>query len=270
MTVHPGWPAFFPGQPEYAEARTGKDGRYKMFVHLRRRQPMDFLLPRDFQVMSCIMARDLARNLAARRDFIRLPTNIDLNLEPGITLSGLVVDTKGTPVTNAMVDLSFSSFHLGQRPLKVDAQGSFSIPALPQRQDYSFSDGISAQGYGSADQSLQAKDTHTNHYVFPTFVLKTADRKLAGQVVDSDNKPLPGVQVGFRGGPGQPRKVASTRTDGEGRFAFDDLSEGSVTVFAELWGPPGRGRRPGTTQMRVQAGDTNLLLQLRPPEPRSK
>jgi hypothetical protein len=55
--------------------------------------------------------------------------------------------------------------------LKVDSQGAFSVPALPQGRDYVVQDVI-AEGYGSGRAFLSAQDSKTNHHEFPVFVLK--------------------------------------------------------------------------------------------------
>jgi hypothetical protein len=267
VSVHPG---HYPAQPDYAEVLTDKSGRYEMILHLNdpNRAWQGIVIP-----INCIMARDFRKNLAASLEFTRTPTNLDLKLQPGITLSGFVTDTKGVPVTNALVNLTFifwtppvaGSFEFGPQPLKVDAQGSFSIPALPQGPDYYFYDGITAPGYGSAFGHLAAQDAHTNHYEFPAFVLKRPDRKLAGQVVDSEKKPVAGVRVSLSG-LGQPKRLQYTNTDGQGHFTFNELCEGSLHIGADFERPPGTYMRPiGNTGMVVQAGDTNLVLQLGQP-----
>jgi hypothetical protein len=213
---------------------------------------------------NCILARDFIRNLAAAQEFTRVsmnpnlrdwrdpgtPLRINLTLQPGITLSGFAQDTKGAPVTNAMVNLQFGRFALEPRPLHVSAQGYFSIPALPQGLSSAFSLRITAKGYGSGDGYLEGKNTHTSHYEFPTFVLKTPDRKLAGQVVGSDKMPVAGVWVRISG-PGQPQWDFSTKTDDQGHFAFDGLCEGPLNTILN-----------GTLGVKVLSGDTNLVLQL--------
>ena len=191
--------SFHPGRrpmaPLYSETTADENGRYEMTITQDSRGFGFWSGPvnnTDF-----ILARDLDRNLATIRDFGStnsdpfnqkiepLPTNIDLILQPGITISGSVRDTDGSPVTNATVDISMLSSHfivnLWPQPAKVDAQGMFTLPALPQGREYEFWQGIKAKGYGTAYARVEAKDTETNHYEFPAFVLKRADRKLAGQ-----------------------------------------------------------------------------------------
>jgi hypothetical protein len=215
---------------------------------------------------NCIMARDLKRNLVAIVEFAGNPTNLDLdlNLQPGLILSGFVKDSKGAPLSNALVELSFQSgsfmTRLGLQPVKVDAEGSFAIPALPRGRGYTSSfNGISAPGYGSASFWLKAVDTQTNHLDLPPFVLKKAGLKLAGHVVDADGKPLAGLQVRFSG-PGQlQRSPFAIQTDSQGHFAFDEVCEGPIRISVSADGPP--------SVLEVQGGDTNVVLRVGAPPP---
>jgi uncharacterized GH25 family protein len=185
----------------------------------------------------------------------------------------LVKNINGAPVTNAWVDLRFQSdcavFHLGPRPLPVDAQGSFSIPALPQGHDFYFSDGISAPGYDSASGLLATRHSQTNRYQFPAFVLKKADRKLAGKVVDNEGKPLAGANVSFYG-LNQPLYSNSIRTDAEGHFSFDGVSDGPLKLTAGFVGPAGSGIVLNSIGggMEVQPGAANIVVQLQEPSVR--
>ena len=92
-------------------------------------------------------------------------------------------------------------------------------------------------------------DPKADHYDFPPLVLKIANRKLAGRVLGTDGKPVAGVQVCMRG-EGQPNGNAIT--DADGRFAFDAVCEGAVTVNANSKGASG--------QAEVMGGDMNVVI----------
>jgi hypothetical protein len=239
VLFHPGQ---YPDAPDYAEVKTDKSGRYEMILKLSR-ETMAWdgeISPTNF-----ILARSLERNLAAIQEFAAFPTNLDLTLQPGITLSGSVKNSEGAPVTNATVNLSIlaggSIPKLSPRPTKVDAQGSFTFPALPQGREYYFFQGITAKGSGTAGGRLKAEDSKTNHYEFPAFVLERADRILAGRVLDEDGHPLAGADVRF-GGKGQ-QEWPTTKSDRHGNFFFDAVCEGEVHLSATAFidGPPGEG-----------------------------
>ena len=59
--------------------------------------------------------------------------------------------------------------------------------------------------------------------------LRLADRKLAGKLVDTDDKPVSGTMVQINGND-QPN--ANVRTDSEGRFSFD-VCEGTVQLSCQ-------------------------------------
>jgi protocatechuate 3,4-dioxygenase beta subunit len=256
--------AFYPGgyysddDYNYHEAISDKNGHYDIIPPKK----ISMFVDGPIILTNCIMARDFEKNFAAIRVFAVTTTNVDLILQPAITLSGSVKNTEGVPVSGAEIGLGFVSARCAPEmrpPFKANDQGQFSIPALPQGVEYWIL-GITAKGYGSSTATVKAKDTQTNHCEFPTFVLKHADRILAGRVLDNDGKPVAGAEVDFRGD-GQPQDL-KTKTDSEGKFFTDTVCEGEVHVGAVFWGPPlmDEGEPAGVL---IQAGDTNVVIQIR-------
>jgi protocatechuate 3,4-dioxygenase beta subunit len=253
VSFHPG---FYPDMPDYSEVTTGKNGRYEIILKLSR-EDMGWEGP--VYMTNFLLARSLERNLTAIREFVDVPAKLDLDLQPGVTISGSVKDTAGAPVTNATVDLALetirSSRQTGPPLIKVNAQGAFSLAAMPQGRNYTSYHGVTAKGYGTDDCRLKAEDTKTNHYEFPTFVLKRPDHKLAGQVFGLDGKPFAGANVRFSG-EGQLDRwpPPDAKTDSQGHFAFDKVCEGRVTVSANS------GYIQG--DVPAQGGDTNIVIRL--------
>jgi protocatechuate 3,4-dioxygenase beta subunit len=257
VTFHPG---IYPSAPDYAEVMTDTNGHYEMILKISREDfGWDgFISPTNF-----ILARSLERNLAAIQEFDTIPNSLDLTLQPGITLSGSVKDPDGVPVTNATVDIRIesgrSSRQMGPPLIKVDAQGSFVIPAMPQGRTYYFFNDINAKGYGTAGGILKDVDSKTNHYEFPAFVLKRADRKLAGQILGRDGKPVAGARVNMSG-QGQ-LMFREAKSDGQGHFHFDGVCAGEVRVNARYYTSPDfRNSEEG--DVKAQGGDTNVVIRL--------
>ncbi len=257
---------FYPGSYSsdedynYHEAITDTNGWYEIFPPKK----VSGLVWGPVILTNCIMARDFEKNFAAVQSFYEKITNVDLTLRPAITLSGSVKNTESAPVSGAEIGLGFVSARYApvmRPPFKANVEGQFSIPALPQGIEYWIS-GITAKGYGSSTATVKVKDTQTNHYEFPAFVLKHADRILAGRVLDNDGKPVSGAEVEFRGD-GQPQN-SSTKTDNDGKFFTDAVCDGEIRVRAVFWGPPlmDGGGSAGTP---VQAGDTNVVIRIRNP-----
>jgi protocatechuate 3,4-dioxygenase beta subunit len=268
---------YYPGHHQaagqYAEVRTDANGRYKIIGQKDR-----VIYNGEIIETNSIMARDVERNLAAVQEFHMATTNVDLVLQPAIILSGSVKNTEGAPIVGAELDLGFwdRMFHmLEAQRAKVNELGQFSIPALPQGREYEIID-IAAKGYGSGGERLLAKDTRTNRYEFPTFVLKRADRKIAGCVLDDAGKPLAGAEVYFMG-KGQPMNSedkwgqqpwCNTKTDGEGKFSFDTVCDAPLRIYANYHDPLNwriSTDLNGGGGMPAQPGDTNIVIRLPAP-----
>lgn len=260
------YPGHHYGAGQYAEGITDANGRYEIIG-----QKDMAIYNGDIVETNSIMARDVGKNLAAIQEFHMMTTNVDLVLQPAITLSGSVKDAEGKPVVGAELDLGFwdSMFHkLEAQRLKVNESGQFSIPALPQGRRYELLD-IAAKGYGSGRARVEAKDTQTNRYEFPTFVLKRADLKIAGRVLDDAGKLLAGAEVYFMGR-GQPMNSedkwgqtpwCNTKTDTEGKFFFDTVCDAPLQVYADYRGMS----LNGGGGMPARPGDTNIVIQLPAP-----
>ncbi|MGD0411793.1 MAG: hypothetical protein ABSC18_08800 [Verrucomicrobiota bacterium] len=266
VSFHPG---HYPGSHPYAEARTDESGRYELIL-----QPSPYsafsggIRPTNF-----ILARSLQRNLVDFVEFVQIPGNLDLTLQPGITLSGCVKDTAGAPISGATAEVRFleagSIARVEERPAPVDAQGAFAIAALPQGREYSLMiSGIRSADYGISTAQMNGALTRTDHYEFPPFVLKRANLVLAGHVVGLDGKPLAGATV-FYGGEGQ-RPFITTKSDSMGYFEFKNVVQGPVRVSTSH--SDTNGGRVVTVSDRVQAsgGDTNIVLLLRSLNARSR
>jgi len=256
VSFHPG---HYPGANPYAEVQSDEGGRYDLI--LEKSPYVGFrggIHPTNF-----ILARSLQRKLAAMVEFVQIPTTLDLSLQPGITLSGSLKDTAGAPISNATVQASVlaagSVVAVQERPNQVDAQGAFSIPALPQGREYAFlSTGIAARGYGSSSGHVTAEFTITSHYEFPPFVLKRAGLMLAGYVLDLDGKPVTGATISC-GGEGQP-PFTRTQSDSKGHFEFNNVIEGPVLVSTSHVVTVRGGSRSVFDRVQANGGDTNVVL----------
>jgi hypothetical protein len=243
--------------PQERQTKSDTKGEYTITwagqPPLERRK--EGLVPNWEPVPDCSMvARDLEHNLATGHDFDETTTNLNLHLQPGLTISTKVVDLDGNPISNAEVYLTISrSFSWSLTIPRVgqsDAQGLVRIPALPQGYQY-FLDAW-APGYGTTARRnlIHEADTRTNRLDVPAIVLKRADLKLAGQVLGSDGKPVAAARVSTYG-EGQPG--VTTHTDANGRFLMN-VCEGPVSVNATLAGVTG--------QTDAKGGDTDLIIRL--------
>jgi protocatechuate 3,4-dioxygenase beta subunit len=225
-------------------AKTDAKGRYEMVW-----EPQQLGQPGG---AFCLVARDVERNLATAQDIEESTTTLDLRMEPGLVVAGRVEDVNGKALSKATIRLYLWSGNSGsqfdEKPIRADAQGRFEITALPPGRKYSLD--ATAKGYGSANQSIQ-ENADTNRVDLEPCVLRVADRKLAGEVVDTDEKPVARASV-YMYGQGQPN--GSVRTDDKGRFKFDEVCEGMVQVSASSQRAYGNAR--------ADAGETNVVIRL--------
>jgi protocatechuate 3,4-dioxygenase beta subunit len=232
------------------EVKTGPDGRYLIKW---TKQNWGGTIWSPF-----IFARDLEHNLAASQDIDETTSNQDLTLQPGLTLSATVQDANGKPITTAEEEVTLWSglaeFQFNTIPYRADDRGIIEITALPQGRRYSAD--ITARGCGSAHPVAQIFDTQTNHFSFPTVVLKAADRKLAGQVLKADGTPVPSARVSiFVNAQSGMRSTDATTTDAQGRFSFDSVAGGTFQMIVN-------GQNAGYGSAQVRAGDTNVVFRL--------
>ncbi|MDB6053857.1 MAG: hypothetical protein JWN25_1380 [Verrucomicrobiales bacterium] len=265
VSFHPG---HFPRALPYTETKSDELGRFT----LKLRKEISGLHGWDswMNPTNFIMARGFEKNVAAIRVFSSFPTNLDLILEPGLSLSGTVVDTNGLPIPNAAAELMISvggpNSKFGTKPITTDSLGKFFIPALPQGHYYFFTKGFTVDGYGMSGGVLLEKDSFTNHHAFPSFVLKKANRILMGKLLDPENKPVEKATV-ITSGRGQ-REIPATYSDANGLFRIESLCEGEVRIFVNWINPIPGGIHlvlEKGNYVTAQAGDTNVLIRMRDP-----
>lgn len=199
----------------------------------------------------CLLIRDPERNLAIAQDLEEDGGALDLKLAPGMTLVGSAV-CDGKPLPNACAALVFwtgnSGMHLPGLCVKTNIAGHFEIPALPPGRRYGLY--VTAPGYGqkyvNVTETAEAERVETD-----ATELKPANLKLAGKVVDEDDKPVENAYVNLNG-EGQPS--GSARTDKEGRFRFEHVCQGEVRLFANA--------RNAHANISAEAGDTNVIVKL--------
>jgi hypothetical protein len=201
-----------------------------------------------------LVARDVAHNFATALEIGDTTTNLDLRLQPGLAISFKVEDPTGKPVTNATANLGTFFSGVGfmlifNPPTYADDKGVIRMAGLPQGYDYTMN--IRAPGHGSAVTTTAEDQTQTARLDLPPVVLKLANLKLAGQVLDADGKPAIATRVSLLGA-GQPG--TNTESDATGHFSFE-VCEGAVSFIAGMGGVIGRAQAMG--------GDTNVVIRLR-------
>jgi Carboxypeptidase regulatory-like domain len=204
----------------------------------------------DYEI--CLVARDLKRNLAFAQVVDEETKDLDLRLEPALAVAGRATGPGGKVLTNVQVELTFWSERMGSsfgKPTPAAADGRFEIKALPTGRRYGVT--ASAKGYGRVSRDV-AKDVEGSRVKLEPCELTLADQRIAGVVVDADEKPVGSARV-FGSGEGQPN--INAQTDAKGRFSFEAVCAGTIRLFAN--GPSG-----GYANLTTDGGDTNITIQL--------
>ena len=205
-------------------------------------------------MQSVLIARDVAHDLAATLETDENTTNASVRLEPGLTLAGRVTDTGGKAVTNAEFYVMFHTERMGStlgQAIAAEADGRFEVKGLPAGRRYSLT--VMANGYGTENRDLGTTDPTARKIDLDPFQLPVANLRLAGVVVDEEDKPVAGVMI-YSHGTGQPN--VNGQTDSKGRFSFDQVCAGTINLSAHTPNGSGQGN------IVAEGGDTNITLKL--------
>ncbi|HKV08103.1 MAG TPA: carboxypeptidase-like regulatory domain-containing protein, partial [Thermoanaerobaculia bacterium] len=160
------------------------------------------------------------------------PTDLGtLVLERGVPIEGRVTDSKGHPIEGAQVAAAGSFDVTSLEPVVTGADGSFRIGALKRGERYD----LSVRHTGHVPTTAPGVEAPAEDV---RIVLQTA-RTLAGRVVGPEREPVPGAEIaateetkasfegsGYEFTSHRPLAV----TDGEGRFAIEDLAAGPLNL----------------------------------------
>lgn len=233
----PGLQVWMPDGFSRGDLKTDANGRYQ-------------LVQRDNTHL--VFVADQSRNLSVCRDIEEGVTNLDLTLAPSFTVTGRVQEAQSNPVANPKLHPYMNVGNMGYPlfwlPVVTNTEGHYKLTCLPTNWTYYILFG--ATGYGTAEKKIPTEDGFDIE--LSPVTLKRADLKLMGQVVDASGAALEKASLNVSGF-GQPS--IDVRTDTNGRFAFD-VCEGRVHFsvwFHEM-----------QTSVEAQAGDTNLVVVLKP------
>lgn len=179
-------------------------------------------------------------------------TDINFELLKGLSIVGRVVDKENHPLEGARV---FGMTNTHQPNVMTDARGQFELSgfALP---------GIvyieaSRDGYGKHITHVDLLEEGLRDVV----ITLGPPGSVAGTVVDSNNRPVPGASVhaSSRGGGTSNESTASA----DGSFHIQGLGEGTYSIYVNRPGTNGWGGQPAETITLAEAEDkTGLRLVL--------
>ncbi len=195
----------------------------------------------------------MARNLVVARKINEDTRAIDVNLEPGVIVTGEVVGSDGKTIGNTriLMKLQDSAWQSILRPiiLESDAEGRFEIRALPPGYEYALS--TRSMGYREGRINVQPDDVRDNRVDGVSIVLARGEFSISGVVVNASGRPVTDAEV-FCYGEGQPRNRVKTGADG--KFTLEGVFKGQLTVQGTAYGLYGLAD--------AEAGATNVRIML--------
>ncbi len=237
--------------------RTDSQGRYSLVW-----QPINRAGRGGPAVDTYLVARAPDRNQVAFQRIDGQTSTKDLQLASGLTLSGVVQDQYGAPVSTATVQLVVLLGNMGSpldsQPIRLDSQGKFSVAGVPQGSRLNLQ--VRANDHRPATRQLQEAETAVSELALAPIVLNLADQLVAGTVVNDDNKPVAGALVRCLSAD-QPNTI--TRADASGHFELK-VCAGRIQLAAFEPNTTITGQINSTI---VQSGDTTVTLKISKPQP---
>ena len=180
-----------------------------------------------------LVGRHEGRNLAAAVQVDEDTREIEIKLEPAVTMTGQIVDPNDKGIANAEVRTMLRGPQwgstIGRKPAITDSDGKYQIKALPPKHTYSVY--ARADGYGeSRSEEISTEAAVDNRIDAGKLTLALANLSISGVVVDDDNKPMAGARISSYGD-NQPYR--NTQTDIDGKFTLERVCAGKIRISAD-------------------------------------
>jgi hypothetical protein len=196
-----------------------------------------------------VFARHATRDLVALTHILPDSKRIDITLESGVTLKGIVEDEFGRPVSGVRISMDFGQGGTPIQPVLTDASGLYRFKALPQRQEYTLH--AKHKGYCDARATTGRINNALRIVAAEPVVLERMNKSIAGTVIDVDGRPVPGCDVMLFKLPIRFKERHETKTDAQGRFRLKGIAGSGLQIQAS------KGKREGQF-IDVRAGQEDV------------
>ncbi len=231
--------------PGARDLKTDANGKFEQVMNKRK-----FGLS---EVKMYLFVRDVEHNLAVAQEIEEDSGPFDLKLAPAMTLAGRA-ESGGSLIPNVTAKLVFWTDQNGvflEGVARTNTPGRYEIPALPPGGKYGVV--VAAPGYGEKHVPEFKAATKAIRQELETVELKPANLRLAGQVLDADDKPVANFSVNLSG---REQPFTRVRTDREGRFNFEHTCEGFALLTAYFNNSGG--------SIEAKGGETKVVLRVKP------
>ena len=179
-----------------------------------------------------LIARHRKRDLAAAVELRPDMPKLDIQLQPAVSVTGLVTDFNDKALRGAKVHLLFWSDKFGTMlsasATKTNRKGRFEIKTVPFGHKYSVI--AEAEGFGRDSIEIYSDDAVKDRLDIGSRRLAVADQTVSGVVYDANDWPVPNAEI-YAYGDGQPFR-RGIRTNGQGRFVIEGVCEGAIQIYA--------------------------------------
>ena len=207
---------------------TDAEGRFRAYLYKRRSD-----------VERLIMARHAKRGLVA---IVKMPEQgePDIRLAKGVTVTGRIVSSAGKPLRGIQGSLSMTAKKWrstveflrqsdGLLDGNIDKDGRYTVTAVPAGWEYVVSG--SAKGHGYSRVRVDLREAAKGPVAAKDIVLPTADKTVAGVVLDGTGKPVVNAQVTVVLQSTRTRFTERVvRTDAKGGFEVGGVVDDEVVI----------------------------------------
>jgi len=213
-----------------------------------------------------VVVRDPKRHLASASFFYNALQEMRVVLRPSIAVTGRVIDDRGRGIANAKVNLQLNCKRPGRprnihgtahlRGTRTDSEGYYRLDTvMPLKRTFSYHISYEATDYGSTRYSLKQRMKQGEEFGIPDMQLVSLDGCISGVVLDEHDHPVANKPVFVGSDAGGAHDGRATSTDEQGRFEFNRIPQGPVTLQA------GFGQGPDAAYIFAQSGD-NVAIKL--------
>lgn len=211
-----------------------------------------------------LVGRHLGRDLAAAIEVDENARDVQLTLEPAVTVAGGIVDPDGKGIPDVTVRIMLQGpmwgSTIGRKPATTDAKGKYEIKALPMGHEYEVYTRADGYGHGRSEK-FGTEDAVDNRFDGGAMTLAVANLSVSGVVVDDSGKPAVGARVSCYGD-GQPdRRI---QTDTEGRFKLEKVCAGKIRISSNKYGA---AQLYGSVETEGGATDVKIMISERSSSP---
>jgi protocatechuate 3,4-dioxygenase beta subunit len=208
-----------------------------------------------------LIGRQYERNLAAAIQVDEDTRELEMKLEPAVTLTGQVVDVNDKGIADVEVRSMLQGPQwgstIGRKAINTDNDGKYQIKALPPGRTYSIY--ARAEGYGeSHSEQISTEAAVDNRVDAGKLTMTVANLSISGVVVDDNNKPVAGARINSYGD-NQPYRNA--QTDVDGKFTLEKVCAGKIRISANKTAAT---RLYGYIETEGGATDVRVVISERP------